>query len=96
VALSRANDATPHDSWVSLLNLIFKRFYKNKKLITKAPRHQGKPCFSGHANGCWSGDQGRHARGILAGIQALWIPAFAGMTIVDILRAERQGSVFWR
>jgi len=42
VAVSRANDATPLDSWVSLLNLIFKRFYKNKKLITKAPRHQGK------------------------------------------------------
>jgi len=42
VALSRANDATPHDRWVSLLNLIFKRFYKNKKVITKTPRHQGK------------------------------------------------------
>jgi hypothetical protein len=25
-----------------LLNLIFKRFYKNEKIITKTPRHQGK------------------------------------------------------
>jgi hypothetical protein len=41
MAVSRGNDATLHDSWVSLSNLIFKRFFIGPKTChqdTKAPR----------------------------------------------------------